>query len=546
MTGPYQIPRPILTALIALAALGGCLDFTIGAIPVKALHIPQTQMVVICLVVAGMIAADREGNWHWRRPRAAASGWRLEFGIGLLVIGAIGVLALHEWLHRLKMREAIAAVYLTGAALWFAAPMLTRARLDGTARGRWLPWGIGLLIAYLLICLVTALTSLRPQYSIGMYTMERALPVALIAGWARAAERDDKFLRDSGVALLLILGALLLVSAAINILDLAGIDSVRAKFVAWHLVFAQSENATWDIPRRRILFPMLHFNRSAYWAMIVMMLMLVAARAPFAQSNRRRWAAMAMAALAFWIVTQTYTRGIGVAAIAGAIAWLAAISRRMLIATAALSLLAAIAVFILISGGDKPIAGSARPNTRSATYIEQMKTVFDPQTYRVNEPPLTSMKTRLMAWGWSLQSIREHPVGGLGYGRKIVQDAYIGYVEHYGSPAAKQSLSGDDELRHVHNLWLETMTESGIPAGLALMAFCIARWAALFALWRRGKACDGGLAGAWLAAELAILIAGLNFYMIKQNFGMLTLFVWAYAMVWAAAALDRPSASSTH
>lgn len=534
MTGPYQIPRPILTALIALAALGSCLDYTIGAIPVQTLHIPQSQMVVISLVVAGLIAADREGG-GLRRGRG-----RLAWALVLAVVGIGAALGLHEWLHRLKMREALAAVCLTGAALWLAAPLLTRRRLDGSARGPWLPWGMGLLLAYLLICLATGLAGIRPQYSINVYTMERALPVALIAGWARAAERDEKFLRDSGLAVLAILGALLLVAAAINFLDLTGADTLRAKFVAWRLVFAKAENATWDIPRRRIQFPMLHFNRSAYWAMIVMMTMLVAARWG-RQAPWRRRAALALAALAFWIVTQTYTRGVGVAAIAGAIVWVATISRRTLIATAVLSAMGAAAVVVLLlAGGGRTPPGANQPQTRTAAYIAQMRTVFDPETYKVNEPPLTSMKTRLMAWMWSVRSIAAHPVGGLGYGRGIVQDAYEKYVFAQGTPAARQSLSGNDEMRHVHNLWLETMAESGIPAGVTLLGFCIARWAALIALWRRGPGCTRGVAGAWLAAEAAVFVAGMNFYMVKQNFGMLTLLVWAYALVWAAAAWDRP------
>lgn len=537
MTGPYHIPRPILIALVVAAALGGCIDYTIGAIPIKALHIARTQMYLICIATLCMIAADREGDWLRRRSIYAGSSWRFRLGIVLLVSGAIGALALHEWIPKLKMRDAITIAYLTCAALWFAAPLLTRRHTDGSLRVSWLRWGMGLLIAYLLICLITALTGPRPQYSVMTYMMERALPVALIAGWARAAERDETFLRGSGVAVLWILGGLLLISAAINFIDLAGIEPLRAKFVEWQFVFAKAANATWEIPRRRILFPMLHFNRTAYWALIVMMLMLVAARAP--DRKLRRWTALAMAALAFWIVAQTYTRGVGVAAIAGAVAWIATISRRTLIATATLGILCAMALVVAVATDESPPPGSPQPKTRSATYIEQMKTVFDPQTYRVNEPPLTSMKTRLMAWSWSTQSIRRNPILGLGYGRQNVESAYEKYVFSEGSQAARLSLSGSDEMRHVHNLWLETMAESGIPAGLALLAFSIVRWAALFAVWRRAAPRARAIAGAWLAAEFAILIAGMNFYMVKMNSGMLTMFVWAYALLWAAAALER-------
>ncbi len=258
---------------------------------------------------------------------------------------------------------------------------------------------MGLLLAYLLICLATGLAGIRPQYSINMYTMERALPVALIAGWARAAERDEKFLRDSGLAVLAILGALLLVAAAINFLDLSGTDTLRAKFVAWRLVFAKAENATWDIPRRRIQFPMLHFNRSAYWAMIVMMTMLVAARWE-RQAPWRRRAALALAALAFWIVTQTYTRGVGVAAIAGAIVWVATISRRTLIATVVLSAMGAAAVVVLLLAGGGRRRRREPAQTRTALHRAD-RTVFDPRLTS-QRTALTSMKTRLMAWMWSV------------------------------------------------------------------------------------------------------------------------------------------------
>ncbi|MCE5228737.1 O-antigen ligase family protein [bacterium] len=519
MTGPYQIPRPILLALTVLAALGGCLDYAIGPISPKILNISHIQFYLVCAAVAAMLLGDREGDWRRRLLFGAAfAGFAVACAYGLHeVIFQEG----RRHLERLKMPQSFTVVYLTASFLWLSAPMLTVRRLDGTRRGPWLPFGMELLIIYTMICLATAIMAPRPIDVLRDFTMERALPMALIAGWARAAERDKDFLRDTGLAIACVFGALMVISVLINIIDLAGPASIRARLVDWNLVFSKAERAGWEIPRRRIEFPMLHFNRTAYWAMLGMMMMLVAARA--AAVPRRRWAAFALAAAGFWIIMQTYTRGIAMAAMAGAFVWIATISRRILIGAVAVAVIAAIAI--------------------PSTFSKQMKTVFDPRTYMVNQPPLTSMKTRIMAWGWSLQSIREHPLSGLGYSRKNVERAYKLYVFTEGSEAARQSLSGSDEMKHVHNVWLETMAESGVAAGLALLGFCIVRWAALLLAWRRANPADRGVAGAWLAFELALLIAGMNFYMLKQNFGSMTFFIWAYALVWAASALDRRSDS---
>ncbi len=94
-------------------------------------------------------------------------------------------------------------------------------------------------------------------------------------------------------------------------------------------------------------------------------------------------------------------------------------------------------------------------------------------------------------------------------------------------------------MRHVHNLWLETMAESGFrrrdAAGVLHRALGGAD-----RLWRRGPGCDARRGRRVARRGAAVFVAGMNFYMVKQNFGMLTLLVWAYALVWAAAAWDRP------
>ncbi|MEN6625109.1 MAG: O-antigen ligase family protein [Candidatus Sumerlaeia bacterium] len=515
MTGPYQIPRPYLLALTFVAALGGCLDYTVGAIPVEIFPIAKFHYAYCHVFVGALLILDREGAW--RR--------RLIGLVALVVAGlAIGYL-MHDIADRVRRREVIAllfeapAFYWWIAGLWLAAPLLTRERPDKTRRGPWLPWGMGLLLLYGTLCLAGALASSRPETSLYTYYQERAVYIAVLAGWVRAAERDEEFLRLSGLVVAWTLGALMAVSAAINLIDLFGGEAVRARFVQWGFVYAKADMAIHEIPKRRILFPMLHFNRAAYWAMIGMMAMLVAARTA---AGRRRWLALALAAAGFWIVAQTYTRGIAVAAIAGAFIWVATISRRALLATAAVAILGAVVV--------------------PTTFTRQMKTVFDPQTYMVNQPPITSMKTRMMAWGWSLETIGDHPWTGLGYGRKITRRAYEQYVFTEGSAEARKSLSGTDEMGHMHNLWLETMVENGIPAGLALLGFCVVRWAALLLVWRRGALFDRGIAGAWLAMEAALFIAGMIFFMVKMNHGLLTLAVWVYCLAWVAGAMERIAA----
>jgi O-antigen ligase len=92
-------------------------------------------------------------------------------------------------------------------------------------------------------------------------------------------------------------------------------------------------------------------------------------------------------------------------------------------------------------------------------------------------------------------------------------------------------------MNHLHNIWLETAAESGLPAAAALALFLAARWWGLAVWWRRGRGWDRSRAAGWIALELMILAAGMGFYMLKQNSGMLTWWVWAYAALAAEAGL---------
>jgi len=209
------------------------------------------------------------------------------------------------------------------------------------------------------------------------------------------------------------------------------------------------------------------------------------------------------------VLVQTYTRSAAAGALAGFCVWALLASRR------ALAGIVIVCLVLLLA-----VPGRGR---------EHFFSIFRPSTYAAGGPA-SSMKARLAAWAYSLELIAAHPLTGVGYGTKISRALYRQHVMREGDPRQVADLTGGNEMQHFHNVWLETGAESGLPAVLALLAFCVARWALLARWFRRAGAAERRRVAAWAAMEAALLVAGLTLYILKYNFGMLTFFVWAYAL----------------
>ena len=209
------------------------------------------------------------------------------------------------------------------------------------------------------------------------------------------------------------------------------------------------------------------------------------------------------------LLIQTYTRGAIVAALAGICLLGCLLSRKVFLAL----LVGSILLIMLMPANRR----------------DHILSVFRYTTY-TSEVRKTSMGDRILAWKWGLRMIEEHPWSGLGYGTKIIRNAYLGYAKEIRDPRLIKDIESDNVMQHLHNTILEVAAESGVPAALAFACFAALRWLMLFKTWRGATGMDRARFSAWIAFECAILIYCMIFYMLKKNFGFMTWLVWFYIL----------------
>jgi O-antigen ligase len=132
------------------------------------------------------------------------------------------------------------------------------------------------------------------------------------------------------------------------------------------------------------------------------------------------------------------------------------------------------------------------------------------------------MAHRYRGWesGWLM--VRDAPWTGIGYGHETIRRAYPEYGRRTGDVERKP---------HLHNVPLEYAAESGMPAAIFFLAWCVLRWGSIARAF--GRAGDAGardwMAG-WIALEAALfMMCFLDFYL-RRPFGLLTWGAWAYAL----------------
>ena len=501
-----SLPPWLLLAGFCLTAAGACFDYQFLF---PWIEIQQWHYWFGCGFVALLVWTDGEPGMGRRALLAAA----------VFILTLLAASRMRELVRNLPLRKGVssgdalralfgtAGPYLWAAALWLASPLLL-----GGAGGRRVSltvrvavWGLTL---YGACCLASVITSQDPPRSADLFAHERALPLALVFAWLRLAPGAPALRSGVGRCVAAVLGTLILLGALVGLADIFYPAWLRAGLVEHKLIFveaaAQSAQST---PERRLVFPMLHFNRTAYLALLAIMTLLLASLERGLRP-RRRWAVRAGLLPAFFVMVVSYTRGVTAAAVAGLCAWAALVSRRAL-------------VVIL---GACLIVGVALP----ARQREHFLSIFRASTYRLDQGEMTSMKLRQWGWQYGLEVVRKLPLTGLGYGTRVVRDDYIRYIKATHNRRLIDDVEENATHQHMHNLWLEVAVESGLPALAAFLVFCLARWALLArAFWRAPGPARPRVA-AWIAFELSLMIAGMIFYMLKQNFGMMHFFVWGF------------------
>ncbi len=327
-----SVSRIVLVALFAAIGALGAMDFGFPPVPSTILNINALSVALANIALALLIAFDREGRWAGR-----IGVW---LGAGLASLG--WAYAARHATNHYPAREIVAwavrspALYAWLASIWIAAPVLMDARGRRYSRpfwiGGWALWAFGA------ASFASAISSASYHNALLDFGAERAAILGVCFAWMRAALASPALRRRTQAVVLAWLGLAAGAAAFLGALDWLGGEAVQRRLAEWNFVFVENPAAHIVLPRRRLLFPMLDFNRAGYFH-------LIAGMALFAVAFRRREKktveklALAFAALAFWAMWLTYTRT-AVAAAAAAIAlWGAMSSRRVLVAMLAAAIL---------------------------------------------------------------------------------------------------------------------------------------------------------------------------------------------------------------
>lgn len=169
------------------------------------------------------------------------------------------------------------------------------------------------------------------------------------------------------------------------------------------------------------------------------------------------------ALLSIVLLMLTHTRGawVGVAAEIAVYAW---VQRRHVFGLVAATLVVAALLGVIVVR-----------ETRELTTLERWKEV----NASVLEPE--SLRVRLQVWEKGGQAIADHPLTGLGFGKNSFYKAY--YEREGWVPRAA----------HLHNLFLETAVEIGVPGLLILLWLFGLIVLNAWRVWRQNRCAEAGL-----------------------------------------------------
>jgi hypothetical protein len=491
-----------------------CLDYAVGAIPVEHLSIALIQAVFVAALLILFLFVDREGGL-WRRIRLFLPVIMISLGLFYL---------LHDIDHHIKRREVIKLLAGHPGAwswiivIWTGLPLLYEKRPDGAVRRRAFRCATGLLLIYFTLCMASTGSSIRPSASISQFFFDRGILFVLLVIWLRLTECDPSLRRRSACWILYIMACLVLAALMIVVLDVTGGEELKTRFTEWRFMHDRAAAITGDFPPRRLLFPMLHFNRSAHVMLLSCLLFLTALCSGEGRRNRLHMASLVLCAFSLLLLILTHTRGMIIAASSGLLVWALLYSRRLFIFLVVVGLI--VLVFM------------------APLHRDYLMTAIKPETYKVHEGSLNSMKARILAWQYGGTLIRSYPMTGIGYGTRLMKDLYRRNILIYGDQKLRENLAAGHVMQHLHNVWLETAAESGIPAAVFLFLFCFARWIILFRAWHCSSGWNRRRMAAWISIEVSLLIAGMLFYMLRRNSGMLPWLVWGLILMDAVDVLN--------
>lgn len=500
---PFLLPRPLLTGLFAGAAI-------------VVAHDPGPLLVTSCIFdafyyvfpVLLFLFLLRDRQWRdWRRFIGALAAWGGAFLAGVAVHWVDPFMETEELLdHALEHRS----VFFLPVTLFLAWPLLRVEK--GDRAGQWIRSFVVPMLVYLLYCYVTTIHSSDYKRSFDGFVEERLLPFGFLFCWLRAVRSDRRLASQTGLAALLGLAVLMAVGTLVGLANAFGGEKVVTFLARWGALSLRAPL------QMRLTFPVWSLNACGYLCAMTAMLMGIGLCGR--RVARRGWLRYACYLLPFFAVSALLfnsTRTACFGLLACAVLWLfLALPWRRSVPVAGFCIVV-VMVFIF-----------SLPGERRSFFMQP----FHVKTY-LGGGPKTSMHSRVAIWHWGVGAIQERPFFGWGYNYRVVRKLLTRDV---------REAAEDDELllflrhreSHMHNLWLETAAESGIPAAVLLLVFMVARWRLLLRYYRRAEGALMWRAAGWIALESLLLIMGMALYMLKWYSGWWTWIAWVYGATEAA------------
>jgi len=496
----FQVPPAVLLAGFAIVALGGFFDYAVGSLnfPIQEFHRYFCYAWLLALVVAENVS-------EWRRRLIFAGGCAAVF---LVALFAVLFLPAVETPTGDGLFNAIISCVLLLAGIWLSAPIF----LNKSQGDRIYRTAIAAFLVYGLWEFLSCATSVDPDASFYHFTKDRAFLFPLAVAWLNATDGNENLRLWSGRVVVWTMSVGVAAATVLIVANALAGEAFQDLLARHYLFFVEPATTVGDMPERRLNFPTMHFNRAAFWGMAAIGVFAASLFSPV-NGRWKRIALMVCLPLALLMIGVSYTRGVLLATVGAVFLW-TLLERRWKTAAA---MMAAAAVLLVA------IPDSARDHFLSAFRKETY--LFQPGT------PLTSMKSRFLAWQWGARQMRSHPLLGLGFSTRVTEQRYADFMEHEAAPDLRAAWRAKGEMVHTHNVLVETAVQSGLPALAALMLFMACRVLVLARAMGVAAGADRSRMAVWLALEAGLFVAGMVFYMLKKNFGFMFFFLWLWILL---------------
>jgi O-antigen ligase len=200
-------------------------------------------------------------------------------------------------------------------------------------------------------------------------------------------------------------------------------------------------------------------NHVNYSALLVLMIPVLVGLIGWYKHRSARIFLSALLILALLALFFYYARGAWVALLVGGVAWWL-IKKRLLLASYVAALAIMIVLLFWVKANDRYLAYA--PNYKTTIFHENFSEHLV-STYKLKD---LSSAERYYRWIAGIRMIKDHPVTGVG------PNTFYDNYKPYTIPAYKTYVSDNPEHSTVHNYFLLTVVEQGIP-GLILWVLLI-------------------------------------------------------------------------